>query len=319
VYVNTPPSGNLVTERDFTHFHLHVEFRIPKGGDSSVSLRGRHQVQIGDSFGKASPGLDDCGAIHGRAAPATNASRAPGEWQTFDVTVIGQRVTVFHNGICIHNNLDLGEPAKPGPILLQGDHGQVSFRNLKIKPLSPDYVAKAKVYLLNSNVDEATVISVPEHQIIGQIKVGANPHGIEANAAQTRLFISAEGQDLVNVIDLATDKVRKRIAVGPHPNEVAATPDGRLLYVPSGSTGFYEAVDVEQGKIVAKVKTGGSPHNVVCSADGQHMFLSPVGDPHKIFVVETATHRVVSTIPLEREARPITLRRDVLRSRLALP
>ncbi|MBI4606578.1 MAG: beta-propeller fold lactonase family protein, partial [Planctomycetes bacterium] len=164
--------------------------------------------------------------------------------------------------------------------------------------------------VLNSTVDEATVISVPEHAIIGQIKVGANPHGIEADAAQSRLFISAEGEGLVNVIDPVTDKVLKRIPVGPAPNEVAATPDGRLLYVPSGSTGFYEAVDVEQGKVVAKVKTGGSPHNVVCSTDGKHMFLSPVGDPNKIFVVETATHQVLGTIPLGKEARPIALRSD---------
>ncbi|MBI2950040.1 MAG: beta-propeller fold lactonase family protein, partial [Verrucomicrobia bacterium] len=226
------------------------------------------------------------------------------------VTLVGPRLTVFHNGVCIHNNLDLGEPAKPGPILLQGDHGKVSYRNLKIKPLSPDYAAKGKVYVLNSNVDDATVISIPEHEIIGQIKVGANPHGIEANAAQTRLFISAEGEGFVNVIDPTSDKVLKRIPVGPAPNEIASTPDGRLLYVPSGSTGFYEAVDLEQGKIVAKIKTGGSPHNVVCSADGQHMFLSPVGDPHKIFAVETSTHRIVCTIPLATETRPIVLRRD---------
>ncbi len=310
VYINTPPSSDIVTRRELTDFHLHVELMIPKGSNSGVYLRGRHEVQIFDSFGRTEVRPSDCGAVYGVAPPATNASRAPGEWQTFDITLVGQRLIVFHNGVCIHNNRNLGAPAAPGPVLLQGDHGKVSFRNLRIQPLGPGYAAKAKVYVLNSTVDEATVVSVPEHEIIGEIKVGANPHGIEADAAQTRLFISAEGDGFVNVIDPVTDKVLKRIPVGPAPNEVAATPDGRLLYVPSGSTGDYEAVDVEQGKIVAKVKTGGSPHNVVCSADGRHMFLSPVGNPNKIFVVETATHQIVNTIPLGKEARPIAVRRD---------
>ncbi len=310
VYVNTPRSTDILTERQFTDFHLHVEFMIPKGSNSGVYLRGRHEIQIFDSFGKEVLRPVDCGSIYGSSVPAANASKPPGQWQTFDVTLVGRRLTVFHNGVCIHNHLDLGAAAKPGPILLQGDHGKVSYRNLRIKPLPRDYVAKAKVYVLSSRADDATVISIPEHEVIGHIKVGLNPHGIEANAAQNRLFISAEGEDFVNVIDPATDKVLKRIPVGPAPNEVAATPDGRLLYVPSGATGFYEVVDVEKGEIVAKIKTGGSPHNVVCSVDGKHMFLSPLGGIHKIFVVETATHRVVDTIPLADDARPITLRRD---------
>ena len=75
----------------------------------------------------------------------------------FDVTLVGRRVTVFHNGVCIHNQLDLGASPESGPILLQGDYGKVSYRNLKIKPLSPDYVAKAKVYVLSSKADDTTV------------------------------------------------------------------------------------------------------------------------------------------------------------------
>ena len=65
------------------------------------------------------------------------------------------------------------------------------------------------------------------------------------------------------------------------------------VYVPSATTGMYEVVDVAQGKIITKIKTGGNPHNVVCSADGKNMYLSPLGDPNRIFIVETATHQVV--------------------------
>ncbi len=309
VYVNTPRSTDILTERQFTDFHLHVEFMIPKGSNSGVYLRGRHEIQIFDSFGKKTLRPVDCGSIYGRAVPAANASKPPGKWQTFDATLVGRRLIVYHNGVCIHNQLDLAAAAKPGPILLQGDHGKISYRNLKIKPLSRDYVAKAKVYVLSSRADDTTVISVPEHKVIGSIKVGGYPHGIEANAAQTRLFVSAEAEDLVNVIDTATDKVLKRIPVGPEPNEVAVTPDGRLLYVPSGSTGIYEVVDVEKGKIVAKIKTGGHPHNVVSSPDGKYMYLSPLREPEKIFIVETATHKVVREMPLGGQARPIAINR----------
>ena len=310
VYVNSSSSTDILTERQFTDFHLHVEFNLPKGSNSGVYLRGNHEIQIFDSFGKKTLSHSDCGSIYGVAIPAANASKPPGEWQTFDVTLIDRRLIVFHNGICIHNHLDLGAEAEPGPILLQGNHGEVSYRNLRIKPLTRDYVTKAKLYVLNSRVDDAAIISIPEHEIIGHVKVGIHPHGIAINAAQTRVFMSSEGEDFLSVIDAATDKVLKRIDAGPQPNEIACTPDGRLLYVPSGGSPFYEVVDVEQGKIIAKIETGGSPHNVVCSTDGKHMFLSPVGDANKIFVVETDTHQVIDTIALENEGRPIALSRD---------
>ncbi|MHC4406906.1 MAG: beta-propeller fold lactonase family protein, partial [Planctomycetota bacterium] len=180
----------------------------------------------------------------------------------------------------------------------------------RIKPLSNDYVAKAKVYVLSSRADDTYVFNVPEHEVIGRITVGQYPHGIEADATQSRLFISAEGDDFINVIDPATDKVLKRIPVGPQPNEIAVTPDGRLLYVPSATTGIYEVVDVVQGKIVAKIKTGGHPHNVVCSPDGKYMYLSPLGDPNRISIVQTATHQIVREIPLGGQSRPIAIRGD---------
>ncbi|MBI2947324.1 MAG: DUF1080 domain-containing protein, partial [Verrucomicrobia bacterium] len=75
VYVNTPRSTDILTEQQFTDFHLHVEFMIPRESNSGVYLRGRHEVQILDSFGKTSPGPGDCGAVYGRTVPATNASR----------------------------------------------------------------------------------------------------------------------------------------------------------------------------------------------------------------------------------------------------
>jgi YVTN family beta-propeller protein len=283
---------------------------ISKGSNSGVYLRGRHEVQIFDSVGKETVGPGDCGAVYGSAVPAANASRAPGQWQSFDVTLVGRRLTVLHNGVCIHNYLDLGEPARPGPILLQGDHGEVRYRNLRIKPLSGDYVTHAKLYVLNNLGDDVTVVDIPSHRVINRIVLGNHHHGIAATAAQNRVFISSEENNRVYVIDPATDKVVQEIAVGPRPNEIEVTPDGRWLYVPCGASDHYDVVDAPRGEIAKRIRTGGHPHNVVCSPDGRFMYLSPLGDVKKIYIVETTNHEVVGTIPLPGQARPLAIGHD---------
>jgi hypothetical protein len=146
---------------DTTHgdCQLHVEFNVSKGSNSGVYLQGQYEVQIFDSFGKKDADLryGDCGGIYNTAPPRTNASRAPGKWQTFDITFRAPRfdaqgkkianarfVKVIHNGKVIHENVDvkgpttasLGGPERPqGTLLLQGDHGPVAFRNLRLRPL----------------------------------------------------------------------------------------------------------------------------------------------------------------------------------------
>lgn len=142
VLTNTKAGGNLVTDRKFTDFKLHAEFRYPKGGNSGVYLRGRHEVQIEDSAG-LEPASVNLGGVYGFLIPNQDAAKAPGEWQTFDITLTGRLVTVVLNGKTIICNqaipgitggaLDSDEGA-PGPLLLQGDHGPVDFRNLIITP-----------------------------------------------------------------------------------------------------------------------------------------------------------------------------------------
>jgi hypothetical protein len=105
-------------------------------------LRGRHEVQIEDSAG-LEPTSVHLGGVYGFLTPNEDAAKKPGEWQTFDITLIGRLVTVVLNGrtiICSQTipgitggALDSDEAA-PGPLLLQGDHGPVEFRNLKITP-----------------------------------------------------------------------------------------------------------------------------------------------------------------------------------------
>jgi hypothetical protein len=149
---------NLLTTGSYGDCQLHVEFNVSKGSNSGVYLMGHYEVQILDSYGKRDKELKygDCGGIYDTAPPRTNASRAPGRWQTFDITFRAPRfdaagkktanakfVKVVHNGKVIHENVEvkgpttanMGGPERPkGPVMLQGDHGPVAFRNLTIRP-----------------------------------------------------------------------------------------------------------------------------------------------------------------------------------------
>jgi hypothetical protein len=141
--LRSPKSGaNLVTERSFGDFKLHIEFRYPQGSNSGVYLRGRHEVQIQDDFG-TEPASDRFGGVYGFIAPTEMAARRPGEWQSYDITLVGRRVTVVANGktiICDREipgitggALDSDEGA-PGPLMLQGDHGPIEYRNITLTP-----------------------------------------------------------------------------------------------------------------------------------------------------------------------------------------
>jgi hypothetical protein len=140
---NAGGGGNLVTERTFDDFRLRVEFRYPPGSNSGIYLRGRYEVQIEDPGAKAELGPHDIGGVYGVLAPNQNAARAPGEWQTYEITLVGRRVTVVLNGTPVvvdqvvpgptGGALDADEGA-PGPIMIQGDHGPVEFRTITLTP-----------------------------------------------------------------------------------------------------------------------------------------------------------------------------------------
>jgi len=159
-----PGTGDIISHEKFTDFFLHLEFMEPDmpeatgqaKGNSGVYLQGRYEIQVLDSYGIEPPGRGDCGAIYDQFAPLVNACKPPLQWQTYDVVfraarvdesgnVVEQaRITVFHNGIVIHNNVQVLGPtggaldqnvAEPGPLLLQ-DHGNlVKYRNIWIVPL----------------------------------------------------------------------------------------------------------------------------------------------------------------------------------------
>jgi hypothetical protein len=142
VLTNTKAAANLRTRETFTDFKLHVEFRYQSGGNSGIYLRGRYEVQIEDSRG-VEPSNGGLGAIYGFLTPGENAAKQPGEWQSYDITLVGRMVTIVLNGrriICEQaipgitgGALDSDEQA-PGPILLQGDHGPIEYRNIVLTP-----------------------------------------------------------------------------------------------------------------------------------------------------------------------------------------
>jgi len=142
VLTNTGGGKNIVSEKTFKDLKLHVEFRVPPKGNSGVYLRGRYEVQVQDSAGKE-PSASSCGAVYSRIVPSTNAAKAAGEWQTYDITLVGQYLTVVHNGKTVVDNQELegitggaldSNEHTAGPIYFQGDHSKIEYRNITVTP-----------------------------------------------------------------------------------------------------------------------------------------------------------------------------------------
>ena len=141
--LTSPESGNNIrTTSTYDDFKLHIEFRYPKESNSGVYLRGRYEIQIEDNQGKE-PQSVYLGGVYGFIDPWVNAAKAAGEWQSYDVTLIGRMVTVVANGQTIIYKQEIpgitggaidSNEAAPGPIMLQGDHGPIEYRNIIITP-----------------------------------------------------------------------------------------------------------------------------------------------------------------------------------------
>jgi len=138
----TPGEGpELITDAKFQDFKLHVEFKCGANSNSGVYLRGRYEVQI-ETDSAAEPASQRIGGVYGFLAPSSELPRKSGEWQTFDITLIGRMVSVVQNGQKIIDNQEVpgitggaldSHEALPGPIYLQGsEKGRVAFRNIVI-------------------------------------------------------------------------------------------------------------------------------------------------------------------------------------------
>lgn len=140
---NAPPTTDLISEQTFWNFKLHVDFRIVEHSNSGIGLRGRYEIQILDDYGKP-PNTHGAAALYSRLAPSVNASKPAGEWQSYDIRLVGRQLTVVHNGTkvldkvevegltAIANNSDEGQP---GPFIVQGDHSYVEIKSFIVTPL----------------------------------------------------------------------------------------------------------------------------------------------------------------------------------------
>jgi len=148
---------DFYTEAKFGDGVYEVEFMVPKGSNSGVYLMGEYEVQILDSYGKEQVGPGDVGGLYGAQAPRLNAAKAPGEWQKFVIefrapkfddagnkTANAHFVKVTLNGQVIHEDVEMksqtpggitGQEHAVGPLMFQGNHGPVAYRNIKFTPI----------------------------------------------------------------------------------------------------------------------------------------------------------------------------------------
>jgi hypothetical protein len=135
---------DLVTDKKYRDFTVRYEFMVPDDSNSGFYLRGRHEIQILGDYKRGKTALTGNGAIYNFKAPDKFVSKPGGKWQTAEATMKGDRITVVLNGVKIHDNVRCRKATgseidnkidEPGPIFLQGDHGTVWFRNMRIKEL----------------------------------------------------------------------------------------------------------------------------------------------------------------------------------------
>jgi hypothetical protein len=167
IIVNGPhgKTDNIYTTSKFGDCELYVEFMVPQGSNSGVYLHGLYEIQVFDSFGAEKPTTTDCGAIYhrwingkpvGGSPPKANASAKPGEWQSFHAwfqaprfdaggkkTANAKFIRVLHNAFLVQQDVEVDggtrahmeiPEAALNPLMLQGDHGPVAYRNIYIRP-----------------------------------------------------------------------------------------------------------------------------------------------------------------------------------------
>lgn len=147
---------DLFTKQNFRDVVVEIEVMVPKGSNSGIYLMGEYEVQVLDSFGKKEPDVGDMGAIYGVRAPRGATYHEPGKWNSFRIefqaprfdaggkkTANAKFIQVQFNGKVIHENVEVAAPTRSaltgkerpaGPLMLQGDHGPVAYRNIRITP-----------------------------------------------------------------------------------------------------------------------------------------------------------------------------------------
>jgi hypothetical protein len=140
---NEPKANNLVSLHRFQDFKIQCEYKVEKGSNSGIYLRGRYELQVLDDAGKPAESHGHM-ALYSRVAPKVNASKAVGEWQIMEALIIGNRLSVWLNGQKVHDNIVIegitggaldSREGEPGPIMIQGDHEKITYRKVVVTPI----------------------------------------------------------------------------------------------------------------------------------------------------------------------------------------
>ena len=140
--VNEQKGANIRTTRKFDDFKLHIEYNCPQGGNSGVYLRGRYEVQVEYEAADKNDKYHGMGSIYGFLAPSKEVPPRAGQWEKYDITLVGRTVTVIRDGVTIIDNQEIpgitggaidSREGEPGPLSIQGDHtGGMKYRNITI-------------------------------------------------------------------------------------------------------------------------------------------------------------------------------------------
>ncbi|MDA1190602.1 MAG: DUF1080 domain-containing protein [Candidatus Poribacteria bacterium] len=143
VLINESKGVDLITEKEFGDFDLHLEYMMPTDSNSGIYVRGRYEIQMLDSYGKTYDTPSMNGAIYRVKSPDVEVTKPAREWQTLDITMVGVAMTVRLNGSLIHDAVELKGPTGSnwlwndnvprGPHFIQGDHGPVHLRDIRYR------------------------------------------------------------------------------------------------------------------------------------------------------------------------------------------
>lgn len=171
-----------------------------------------------------------------------------------------------------------------------------------------------QIWMASAYGDDIYVYEIGTFKLLKRITVGPNPHGLSATADGRTVHVALEHFDdpvgELLWIDTRRFDITARINVGPQPQEIECTPDGSWIYVPCAD-GQWQIVDGHERRIVKSIQTGGRPHNTVVSPDGKRMYLSPMGYPHAVTIVDVeGGHNVIGEIPFRDVTRPPAITSD---------
>ncbi|HPC95032.1 MAG TPA: DUF1080 domain-containing protein [Sedimentisphaerales bacterium] len=218
---------HLLSKQQFSDVSAHIEFMVAKDSNSGVYFMGRYEVQIFDSWQKKSeyPGIE-CGGIYQRwddsrtppgfegHSPRVNASRPPGQWQSFDVVfraprfdAAGRKIAnarfekIIHNDVLVHEDVEVTGPTrasayddeKPlGPLMLQGDHGPVAYRNIRLTPAG----ANPFFVLDNGVADEKHQTPQAQAELLAELGYAGISIGLDQCPSLTELLSELDRRSL---------------------------------------------------------------------------------------------------------------------------